>query len=207
MERLKKQMEFIIEVDKLKDIIRQTNLTNGERKENDAEHSWHLALMAVFLSEYAKEPVDVLQVIKMVLIHDLVEIDAGDTYLYDEAGNGTKAAREQKAAERIFNILPGDQAEELFKLWQEFEDRKTPESKFANTLDRIQPVLLNEMCIRDRTYGGMLNAVGLQNPGVDVMIKRDLPFLKAVSYTHLDVYKRQVMCTRYRQSPTLRRQN
>ena len=143
MERLKKQMEFIIEVDKLKDIIRQTNLTNGERKENDAEHSWHLALMAVFLSEYAKEPVDVLQVIKMVLIHDLVEIDAGDTYLYDEAGNGTKAAREQKAAERIFNILPGDQAEELFQLWQEFEDRKTPESKFANTLDRIQPVLLN----------------------------------------------------------------
>jgi len=144
MERLKKQMEFIIEVDKLKDIIRQTNLTNGERKENDAEHSWHLALMAVFLSEYAKEPVDVLQVIKMVLIHDLVEIDAGDTYLYDEAGNGTKAAREQKAAERIFNILPGDQAEELFQLWQEFEGRKTPESKFANTLDRIQPVLLND---------------------------------------------------------------
>lgn len=144
MERLKKQMEFIIEVDKLKDIIRQTNLTNGERKENDAEHSWHLALMAVFLSEYAKEPVDVLQVIKMVLIHDLVEIDAGDTYLYDEAGNGTKAAREQKAAERIFNILPVDQAEELFQLWQEFEDRKTPESKFANTLDRIQPVLLND---------------------------------------------------------------
>ena len=144
MERLKKHMEFIIEVDKLKDIIRQTNLTNGERKENDAEHSWHLALMAVFLSEYAKEPVDVLQVIKMVLIHDLVEIDAGDTYLYDEAGNGTKAAREQKAAERIFNILPGDQAEELFQLWQEFEDRKTPESKFANTLDRIQPVLLND---------------------------------------------------------------
>ena len=144
MERLKKQMEFIIEVDKLKNIIRQTNLTNGERKENDAEHSWHLALMAVFLSEYAKEPVDVLQVIKMVLIHDLVEIDAGDTYLYDEAGNGTKAAREQKAAERIFNILPGDQAEELFQLWQEFEDRKTPESKFANTLDRIQPVLLTD---------------------------------------------------------------
>ena len=144
MERLKKQMEFIIEVDKLKDIIRQTNLTNGERKENDAEHSWHLALMAVFLSEYAKEPVDVLQVIKMVLIHDLVEIDAGDTYLYDEAGNGTKAAREQKAAERIFNILPGDQAEELFQLWQEFEDRKTPESKFANTLDRRQPVLVKD---------------------------------------------------------------
>lgn len=144
MERLQKQMEFIIEVDRLKDIIRQTHLTNGERKENDAEHSWHLALMAVFLSEYSKEPVDVLQVIKMVLIHDLVEIDAGDTYLYDEAGNGTKAAREQKAAERIFHILPEDQAEELFGLWREFEERKTPESKFANTLDRIQPILLND---------------------------------------------------------------
>lgn len=144
MERLQKQMEFIIEVDRLKDIIRQTHLTNGERKENDAEHSWHLALMAVFLSEYSKEPVDVLQVIKMVLIHDLVEIDAGDTYLYDEAGNGTKAAREQKAAERIFHILPKDQAEELFGLWREFEERKTPESKFANTLDRIQPILLND---------------------------------------------------------------
>ncbi|MBS7007875.1 HD domain-containing protein [Anaerostipes sp.] len=144
MERLQKQIDFIIEVDKLKDIIRQTNLTNGERKENDAEHSWHLALMAVFLSEYSTEPVDVLQVIKMVLIHDLVEIDAGDTYLYDEAGNGTKAAREKKAAERIFHILPEDQAEELFGLWMEFEDRKTPESKFANTLDRIQPVLLND---------------------------------------------------------------
>lgn len=144
MDRLQKQIEFIIEVDKLKDIIRQTHLTNGERKENDAEHSWHLSLMAVFLSEYSKEPVDVLQVIKMVLIHDLVEIDAGDTYLYDESGNGTKAAREQKAAERIFNILPKDQAEELFKLWNEFEERRTPESKFANTLDRIQPILLND---------------------------------------------------------------
>lgn len=144
MDRLQKQIEFIIEVDKLKDIIRQTHLTNGERKENDAEHSWHLSLMAVFLSEYSKEPVDVLQVIKMVLIHDLVEIDAGDTYLYDEEGNGTKAAREQKAAERIFNILPKDQAEELFKLWNEFEERRTPESKFANTLDRIQPILLND---------------------------------------------------------------
>lgn len=144
MDRLQKQIEFIIEVDKLKDIIRQTHLTNGERKENDAEHSWHLSLMAVFLSEYSKEPVDVLQVIKMVLIHDLVEIDAGDTYLYDESGNCTKAAREQKAAERIFNILPKDQAEELFKLWNEFEERRTPESKFANTLDRIQPILLND---------------------------------------------------------------
>lgn len=116
MERLKKQMEFIIEVDKLKDIIRQTNLTNGERKENDAEHSWHLALMAVFLSEYAKEPVDVLQVIKMVLIHDLVEIDAGDTYLYDEAGNGSSGTDLQHSSR----------------------------AKFANTLDRIQPVLLND---------------------------------------------------------------
>ena len=99
-----------------------------------------------------------VQVIKMVLIHDLVEIDAGDTYLYDEAGNGTKAAREQKAAERIFNILPGDQAEELFQLWQEFEDRKTPESKFANTLDRIQPVLLND-ATEGRAWRDMTSAL------------------------------------------------
>ena len=185
MERLKKQMEFIIEVDKLKDIIRQTNLTNGERKENDAEHSWHLALMAVFLSEYAKEPVDVLQVIKMVLIHDLVEIDAGDTYLYDEAGNGTKAAREQKAAERIFNILPGDQAEELFKLWQEFEDRKTPESKFANTLDRIQPVLLNDATEgrawreHDVCIDQIMSKNEYTSQGSDVL------WTYTVSYTHL----------------------
>ncbi len=143
MERLQQQMEFIAEVDKLKQIQRQSYLTDGIRKENDAEHSWHLAMMAVFLSEYAKEQVDVLHVISMVLIHDLVEIDAGDTYAYDTEGNKSKREREEKAAERIFHLLPEDQAEKLWELWEEFEENETPEANFANALDRIQPILLN----------------------------------------------------------------
>lgn len=143
MERLQKQMEFIAEVDKLKKIGRQSYLTDSSRKENDAEHSWHLAMMAVFLSEYAKEDVDVLHVISMVLIHDLVEIDAGDTYAYDTEGNKSKRAREEKAAERIFNILPEDQAKKVRDLWEEFEANETPEANFANALDRVQPIMLN----------------------------------------------------------------
>lgn len=143
MKRIEKQMEFIAEVDKLKQIDRQSYIIDGTRKENDAEHSWHLALMAVFLSEYAKEEVDVLHVISMVLIHDLVEIDAGDTYAYDTEGNKTKRAREEKAADRIFNILPEDQANKLRDLWEEFEENTTPEANFANALDRIQPIMLN----------------------------------------------------------------
>ena len=143
MERLQQQMEFMAEVDKLKQIGRQSYLTDGSRKENDAEHSWHLAMMAVFLSEYATEDVDVLHVISMVLIHDLVEIDAGDTYAYDTEGNKSKRAREEKAADRIFNILPKDQAEKLRDLWEEFEANETPEANFANALDRIQPIMLN----------------------------------------------------------------
>ena len=143
MERLLAQMKFIEEVDKLKTIGRQSYITNGERKENDAEHSWHLALMAVFLSEYAKEEVDVLQVISMVLIHDLVEIDAGDTYAYDTEGNKTKRAREEAAAKRIFGLLPEDQEKKLWDLWEEFEANETPEANFANALDRIQPIMLN----------------------------------------------------------------
>lgn len=143
MERLKKQMEFIQEVDKLKNIGRQSYLTDGKRKENDAEHSWHLALMAVLLSEYAPKEVDVLRVISMVLIHDLVEIDAGDTYAYDTKGNKTKRAREEKAADRIFNILPQDQAKLIRELWEEYEANETPEANFANALDRTQPIMLN----------------------------------------------------------------
>ena len=143
MERLLAQMEFIAEVDKLKTIGRQSYITNGERKENDAEHSWHLALMAVFLSEYAKEDVDVLQVISMVLVHDLVEIDAGDTYAYDTEGNKTKRAREEAAAKRIFGLLPKEQEKKLWDLWEEFEANETPEANFANALDRIQPIMLN----------------------------------------------------------------
>lgn len=143
MERLQQQMEFIAEVDKLKKIGRQSYLTDSSRKENDAEHSWHLAMMAIFLSEYAKKDVDVLRVISMVLIHDLVEIDAGDTYAYDTEGNKSKRAREEKAADRIFNILPKDQAKKVRDLWEEFEANETPEANFANALDRLQPIMLN----------------------------------------------------------------
>lgn len=144
MERLKKQMEFIVEVDKVKNIIRQTYLTDGNRKENDAEHSWHLALMAVLLKEYSNEEVDLAKVVPMVLIHDLVEIDAGDTYAYDEAGAETKRERETKAADRIFGMLPEDQCKWFRELWEEFEAYETPEAKFAHVLDNCQPLLLND---------------------------------------------------------------
>lgn len=142
-DRLKKQIEFIIEVDKLKNIMRQSYIADGSRNENDSEHSWHLALMAFILSEYANETIDVLKVIKMVLIHDLVEIDAGDTYAYDDKGNEDKYERECKAADRIFNILPKDQAIEIRNLWDEFEERNTSEAKYAAALDRVQPIILN----------------------------------------------------------------
>ena len=144
MERLQKQMKFILEVDKVKEIFRQTYLSDGSRKENDAEHSWHLALMAVLLKEYANEEVDLLKVIPMVLIHDLVEIDAGDTYAYDQAGLATQRERETKAADRIFGLLPSDQAEVYRTLWEEFEAYETAEAKFAHALDNCQPLFLND---------------------------------------------------------------
>ena len=143
-ERLKQQMDFILEVDKVKNIIRQTYLADGKRKENDAEHSWHLALMAVLLKEYSNEEVDMAKVIPMVLVHDLVEIDAGDTYAYDEAGAATKEEREKKAADRIYGLLPKDQGKWLYGLWQEFEAYDTPEAKFAHVLDNSQPLFLND---------------------------------------------------------------
>ena len=144
MERLKKQMEFIVEVDKVKKIIRQTYLADSSRKENDAEHSWHLALMAVLLQEYSNEEVDLARVIPMVLIHDLVEIDAGDTYAYDAAGSADKRERETKAADRIFALLPEDQGSWFRALWEEFEAYETAEAKFAHVLDNCQPLLLND---------------------------------------------------------------
>ena len=144
-ERIEKQMEFLLELDKLKYITRQSYVADGSRHENDAEHSWHLALMAMLLSEYANEDIDVLHVIKMVLIHDAVEIDAGDTYAYDEAGNATKRQREEAAADRIFHLLPADQERELRDLFEEFEACITPEAAFANALDRVQPILLNHI--------------------------------------------------------------
>ncbi len=143
-ERLKKQMDFMLEIDKLKRIKRQTYLSDGAGKENDAEHSWHLAMMCLLLSEYANEDIDAFRAMSMVLIHDIIEIDAGDTYAYDSEANETKAERERAAADRLFNILPGDQADMLMKLWTEFEDRQTPEAKFAAAVDRIQPIMLND---------------------------------------------------------------
>ncbi len=138
-----KQISFILELDKIKHITRQTYLCDGSRKENDAEHSWHLALMCFVLADYANEPIDVLKTMKMVLLHDVIEIDAGDTYAYDTEGNKTKRERELKAADRIFGLLPEGQAQEYRGLWDEFEAMETPESKFANMLDKVQPLLLN----------------------------------------------------------------
>lgn len=143
MERLERQINFILEVDKLKNIVRQNYLTDGSRKEDDADHSWHLALMCAVLSEYANEKIDVLKTMTMVLIHDLVEIDAGDTYAYDPEANVSKKDRELQAADRIFQLLPEDQAEYMRSLWDEFEEGNTPEARFAATLDRFQPLLLN----------------------------------------------------------------
>lgn len=142
-DRLKKQLEFMLEIDKMKNLYRQTYVLHEDRKENDAEHSWHLAIMAFLLSEYANYSIDVLKVIKMVLIHDIVEIDAGDTYCYDDKGYTTKAEREETAAQRIFGILPDDQRREFYDLWREFEDSKTNEARFSAVLDRLQPLMLN----------------------------------------------------------------
>lgn len=142
-ERLKKQLDFILEVDKVKNIFRQTYLADGNRKENDAEHSWHLALMAVLLKEYSNEEVDLSKVIPMVLAHDLVEIDAGDTYAYDEEGLKTQRERECQAADRIYALLPEDQQSKLRDIWEEFEAGETPEAKFAHTMDNLQPAMLN----------------------------------------------------------------
>lgn len=142
-DRLRKKLDFILELDKMKNLYRQTYVLHEDRKENDAEHSWHLAILAFMLAEYSKEPVDVLHVMKMVLLHDVVEIDAGDTYCYDSEGYKSKAEREEKAAQRIFGLLPDDQRDEFYALWREFEDSETADARFAAVLDRIQPLLLN----------------------------------------------------------------
>ncbi|NLK67807.1 MAG: HD domain-containing protein [Clostridiaceae bacterium] len=143
MERLKQQISFILEIDKLKTIYRQSLITDKSRYENDAEHSWHLAIMAFLLAEHVEEEVDILKVIKMVLMHDLVEIDAGDTYCYDEKAKLDKREREEKCAKRIFEMLPKEQCQMMYDLWEEFELMETPEAKYAAALDRLQPVLLN----------------------------------------------------------------
>ncbi|WP_368190733.1 HD domain-containing protein [Blautia sp. 1033sp1_1033st1_G9_1033SCRN_220408] len=142
-DRLKEQIDFILEIDKMKEILRQNYLADGSARENDADHSWHLAMMALVLSEYSNEKVDVTRVVPMVLTHDLVEIDAGDTYAYDEAGALTKEKREKAAADRIFGILPKEQGTWMRGLWNEFEACNTPESKFAHVLDNSLPLFLN----------------------------------------------------------------
>jgi putative hydrolases of HD superfamily len=142
--RLAQQIRFIIEVDKLKEVFRQTLLTQSRRQENDAEHSWHLCLMVIVLAEHANTPhLDVLRVLKMLLIHDIVEIDAGDTFAYDTARMADQHAREARAADRLFGLLPADQTAEFRALWDEFEARTTPEARFAAAVDRFQPMLQN----------------------------------------------------------------
>ena len=142
--RLQRQVEFIVEIDKLKQVLRQTVTTNKSRQENSAEHSWHIALMAFMLSEYADSvKIDVFRVVKMLLVHDVVEIDSGDTYCYDNDACKDQHEREKRAAARIFNLAPEDQAKIMMTLWEEFEACKTPESRFANAIDRFQPLLNN----------------------------------------------------------------
>lgn len=143
-DRLKKQVEFILEIDKEKNIYRQTHLTNQGRNENDAEHAWHMAVMAYLLREYANEPIDLAKTMVMCLIHDVVEIDAGDTYAYDTEGLKTQKTREDAAKERIYALLPEDQKTKLIALFDEFEKNLTPEARFAHAMDNLQPLLLND---------------------------------------------------------------
>jgi len=143
MDRMEKQIAFLMEIDRLKHIYRQTYLLDKSRHDSDVEHSWHFAVMAMVLSEYAKDDIDVCKVLKMALIHDIVEIDAGDVFIYDRKDTGDHYAKEQAAAQRIFGMLPADQAQECISLWEEFEARKTPEAKFAAAIDRLDPLLHN----------------------------------------------------------------
>ncbi len=142
-ERIKQQLDFCLEIDKEKNIFRQTHLSGHGRNENDAEHAWHMSIMAYLLREYSNEKIDIARVMLMCLIHDIVEIDAGDTYAYDEEGLKTQKAREDAAKERIFSILPDDQKSELIAVFDEFEENLTPEAKYAHAMDNLQPLILN----------------------------------------------------------------
>ena len=144
-ERFEKQLAFIMEADKEKNILRQTHLSGHGRQENDAEHAWHMAMMIYLLREYANEPIDLAKTMMMAIIHDIVEIDAGDTYAYDEVGLATQQERERLAADRIFGLLPDDQRDELRSLFEEFEALESPEARFAKTMDNFQPLLLNDV--------------------------------------------------------------
>lgn len=143
-DRMKKQLDFILEIDKEKNITRQTHLSGYSRRENDAEHAWHMAIMAYLLEEYSNEKIDIARVMIMCLIHDIVEIDAGDTYAYDTEALKTRKVREDAAKERIYSILPHDQKEKLIAIFDEFEENETPEAKFAHAMDNLQPLLLND---------------------------------------------------------------
>jgi putative hydrolases of HD superfamily len=154
--RLEAQIRFMVEIDKLKTVLRQTRLMDSSRQENTAEHSWHLAVMTLLLGEYAEPGTDLTRVLKMVLVHDIVEIDAGDTFAYDAVANQDKAEREERAATRLFGLLPADQGDMVMALWQEFEAQATSEARFANALDRLQPLLLNYM-----TGGGTWKKAGV----------------------------------------------
>lgn len=143
-ERMRKQLDFALEIDKVKNIFRQTHLSGNGRNENDAEHSWHLAVMAYLLQEYSNEKIDIAKVMLMCLIHDIVEIEAGDTYAYDEEAKKTQAERERKAAEHLFAMLPEDQCRMMHELFDEFEHGDTPEARFARAMDNFQPLLLND---------------------------------------------------------------
>jgi len=166
-DRLSRQLGFVLELDKLKTILRQTLLTDSSRQENDAEHSWHVALMAILLAEYAPEGADPVRASRMLLFHDVVEIDAGDTFIHDEAGNASKAEREQAAAERLYGMLPPDQAAEFRALWQEYEERKTPTARYADALDRLQPIMNNFA-----TGGGTWKPHGVTADKVMKLVKR-----------------------------------
>tara|TARA_Y100000588_G_scaffold365551_1_gene430307 strand:+ start:322 stop:909 length:588 start_codon:yes stop_codon:yes gene_type:complete len=144
MERLEKQLALIIELDQLKSVLRRTRVKSADRRlENSGEHSWHVALMAVLMQEHANAPIDIARVMKMLLIHDVVEIDAGDTFVYDVAASKEQEEKELKAAERLFGMLPSDQGDELFALWKEFEAAQSDDAKYAKALDRLIPMLLN----------------------------------------------------------------
>jgi len=142
-QRLEQQLAFIVEIDRLKRILRRTSLIDGDRRENSAEHSWHIAVIAMVLAEYTNASINLLHVLKMLLVHDIVEIDAGDTFAYDTVGMLDKEARERSAADRIFGLLPDDQRDEVRGLWEEFDDCTTSEARFANMADRLMPVLQN----------------------------------------------------------------
>ncbi len=143
-ERFERQRDFILEIDREKEVLRQTHITGYARREDDAEHAWHMAVMAYLLGEYANEPVDIARTMIMCLVHDVVEIDAGDSYAYDSSAQATHVERETHAAERIFGLLPDDQAADLRALWEEFEADETPEARFARAMDNVQPIMLND---------------------------------------------------------------